>query len=258
MYKNDNYNAIMSMPESIKSQSLTCTFTNVPVTISNMPTPSTLKSVSSLPITTSVDSVMPVTIPKSVSYKSPQKDMFKPPIREQIFNLLKIQCLKGISEIPTVKPPPCICEYCKHVDNLTIEKSALYNKCTKFINNKNLHTDMYSSDVAASDCSETSKDVWINDLCSLIRKNDELHNVSVPNTGISNTLTSIKDVLNKVAEKIKPHLPFCNKCKKSKHIDSSICNNCKPKLKSKFECYDPRNDNRSYNHKQGNKKFRNY
>jgi hypothetical protein len=257
MYTNENYNTIMSMPENIKSRTFTCTFTkNVSVTISNRPT-STLKSVSSIPITTSIDSATPVTISDSVFNKNPQKDMFKSPIREQIFNLLKVQCLKGISEIPTVKPTPCICQYCKHVDNLTLEKSALYNKSMKFMNNINLNTDMYSSDVAA-DSSETSKDVWINDLCSLIRKNDELHNVSVPGTNISSTLTSIKDIFNKVAEKIKPHLPFCKKCKKSKHINSSICNNCKPQLKNKFECYDPRNDYRNYNHKHGNNKFRNY
>lgn len=260
---------IISIPESISAQTpLMCASTknisSIVVSTSSesipsMPinnsitTTSNTKSVSSIPITTIVCD-MPVSAP----LESVQKDMLETSRREQILNLLQIHCLNSISEVPTTKPPSCICQYCKHVDNLPVGKSALNNKCTQFINNKNLNTDMYSSDVAASDCSEPSKDIWVNELCSLIRKNDELHKVPVSNTSTSKTMTSIQNVIKKVTQKIKPLFPICNKCKIPKHSNSFVCYNCNPPFKNTYEYYDHRNGNRSYSTKHGYRRYRYY
>lgn len=265
------FDVTVTIPDSINCQTLACTSIkndsgvasvstpseSIPMSVTISITPTSIPKIDSCtPISTTIVSGVPE---ESVSTKSGPNNVYKVSLREQILNLLKVHCSNGISEVPTSKPPRCICQYCKHVDNLPMDKSAINNKFTQFKNNENLHTDMYSSDLAASD--SEAKDIWVNELSSLIRKNDESHKVPVPTASTSNTLTSIKSVISKVykvAEKRKPYLSFCIICKKSQLAYSSTCINCQAQLKNNEFFNPPRYENRNYKYKYGNNTYRYY
>lgn len=166
-----------------------------------------------------------------------------------------------MSEIPTTKPHPCDCKYCVYASNLPRDKFAVNNLFTsdKYsdLTNDNTNynrvpTDMYeaysdisisdSSVCAKNDCScvsnsnskhslgknprivETSKNIWVNELISLIRKNELIKESEV---GINNSksLSCIEKVRNKICNVTKLiKTPFCNICKRSKSQNSySVC-----------------------------------
>lgn len=87
--------------------------------IQNMLIPPLITSNSSLPT-------------KKASEDNTQKDVIKTDnlvIDKKVHKLqfLKNLCVSGISEIPSSKPPPCICEYCVYTDNLPVEQSVAIN-----------------------------------------------------------------------------------------------------------------------------------
>lgn len=167
--------------------------------------------------------------------------------KKDLLNLLKNCCFNGISKIPTSKPYPCSCKYCLYVsklpkdqwavNNLFISDSSNLTNCNS--NVKPASSSMYVSDCLVcgnNDCYcvdnsnsekkpkivETSKNAWIEDLVSLIKKNNMLKDLE-NNTNDSKSLKPIKNH-EIVTEQIKSHLPLCEICKKSKNPNSmSIC-----------------------------------
>lgn len=170
-----------------------------------------------------------------------------------MFNLLKNSCLNGLSKIPISKPCPCTCKYCLRVSNLSKDQLGINNIFTStndfnsticFPNYKPIPDNIYDSEMSVSDCSvcidndfccshnltlkqktkidETSKTAWVNDLVSLVKKNEMSTNCE----SSKNDPTPLKHIKNdeSVTEQIKFHLPLCDICKKSKSPNStSIC-----------------------------------
>lgn len=185
--------------------------------------------------------------------------------RGQVLNLLKNICLNGMAEIPISKPPACICKHCIYVDNLPIEQSAVSHRSTSYTNfqhnyhnYQSLNSDVYSSSQIVSDCSvcaskgiyttndcscvklnsnynweantESSRSIWINDLTSLIRKNED--KFKIPE--VKNKNSYVKTAINKVkktAKQIKTHIALCKVCKNSKFSDKVSCK-CSKHLKN--------------------------
>lgn len=199
--------------------------------------------------------------------------------RSQLLEISIKLCSNGILEVPTTKPSRCICMYCKYVNNIPVEHSAVHyfipnnsNLKHKTPKNKILHRDMYSSNITVSDCptcaskgiyttndcscvgQSNSKMAWIQDLKSLIKQNEKKFEapktINVSNS-TSTSFASIKGVVNKVykaTERIKSHLPFCNNCKTSSNHSRKY--NCKcSNLLSKKDKYNIISD--KYHYKGG-------
>lgn len=105
--------------------------------VQNMLIPPLITSNSSLPT-------------KKASEDNTQKDVIKTDnlvIDKKVHKLkfLKNLCVSGISEIPTSKPPPCICEYCVYTDNLPVEQSVAINSVPPI--NGLLYTKQYYTNI---------------------------------------------------------------------------------------------------------------
>ncbi|XP_060834968.1 uncharacterized protein LOC132917967 [Rhopalosiphum padi] len=167
--------------------------------------------------------------------------------RKQIFELLNKNCIIGISKIPLTKPSSCICKYCTTVTSLSIKQSAAYNLLFPLndnLNHNNSYCDLEISNVpddigsisATNDCylnklnippykcqkslinTESPKNIWINQLTSLISKNDtskKYHKTNKVNASVKLNLQNVINNVHKATQQIKSHLSFCNKCKKS-------------------------------------------
>lgn len=168
--------------------------------------------------------------------------------RVRMLEFLYKNCLDGISGAPLTKPYPCTCNCCTVVNNLPIKQSAVYNlffTSNDNLSDPNLHWDMNSSNVqvtggsvsATNYCNvnrlntlintESPKNIWINELTSLIIKNENTsERYTVTDTNASKKLNPVQNVLNKVdkaTKHIKSHFSFCDKCKKSKYSQSHGC-----------------------------------
>lgn len=169
--------------------------------------------------------------------------------REQMFEILNEKYFNSISEIPLTKPSLCTCKGCKFVTSLSIKQSAVYSLL--FTSN-----DMKSSSVPGVDSSispkndcnlnqsntpckyqktltfeDSSKNIWINHLTSLINKKDssskKYHHTTIKiDASKKNSIQNVINKMHKVARHIKSNLPFCYKCKRSKlnKYDSCKCN----------------------------------
>jgi len=180
--------------------------------------------------------------------------------RVQMLEFLNKNCLDGISGVPLTKPYPCICNCCTVVNSLPIKQSAVYNlffTSNDNLSHPNLHFDMNSSNVQVTSCSisttnycnvkrsntlintESPKDIWINELISLIIKNENTsERYTVTDMNASKKLKPMQNVLNKVhkaTKHIKSHFPFCNKCKKSKYSQSYDCKCYSKSYKHKYD-----------------------
>lgn len=192
-----------------------------------------------------------------VSDNSAHKDVISKTeniFRVQMLEFLNKNCLDGISGIPLTKPHPCICNSCMVVNSLPIKQSAVYNLFFTSSDNlsyPNLYCDINSSNVQVADCSisatndcnvnksntlskfkktiitDSPKTIWINELTSLIRKNENTSKrYIIIDTNTTKKLNPMQNVLNKVhkaTQHIKSHFSFCNKCKESKNGQSYSC-----------------------------------
>lgn len=170
----------------------------------------------------------------------------------KILDILKNICTDDMDKIPTSKPPACVCVHCISVDNLPIKHSAVNQqlKSNTGFRDHSLNRDIYSSSRAVSDCSvcaskgiyvtndcscvrlnsnsncvantESSRNIWINNLTTLIRKNDKQFNVTETKNKSSYVKTAISNI-KETAQQIKAHIPFCKFCKKFKNSGNSGC-----------------------------------
>lgn len=196
------------------------------------------------------------------NYISETKNSVTLPEKVNLFDFLNTLYLNGIKDIPTTKPPPCICKYCIYVDNLPLEQSVVQNQFTSNnqfgLQDKILHSEMYSSNLIVSDCSicaskgiyttndcscvyksnsdceqmpsnvGTSKDVWTNDLINLMRKNEKTYKTNYNNncSKKKSVKSYIMKKVHKAAEHIKSRLPLCVICDRSKFSNKSVCEYC--------------------------------
>ncbi|XP_026818761.1 uncharacterized protein LOC113557436 [Rhopalosiphum maidis] len=167
--------------------------------------------------------------------------------RKQIFELLNKNCIVGISKIPLTKPSSCSCKYCTTVTSLSIKQSAAYNLLFALSDNLNHNKSYYNMEFsnvpdtigsisATNDCylnksnippykcekslinTESPKNIWINQLTSLISKNDtskKYHKTNKVNASVKLNLQNVINNVHKATRQIKSHLSFCNKCKRS-------------------------------------------
>lgn len=181
--------------------------------------------------------------------------------RSQLLELSSKLCLNGVSEILTTKPLRCICSYCTHVDNIPVHQSAVqqqfvsnYNSDLKNTTPKNkiLRRDMYFSNITSCPiceskgntnnsscvCQSPNKMIWIQDLKSLIKKNEMYEAPKTKNVSnyASTSFASIKGAVNKAVhkatERIISQLQFCNNCKKSTGSRKYDCKCSKPLYKN--------------------------
>jgi len=192
-----------------------------------------------------------------VSDNSAHKDVIsrtEKSFKVQMLEFLNKNCLDGISGIPLTKPYPCICNSCKFVNSLPLKQSAVYNlffTSSDNLSDPNLYCDINSSNVQVADCTNSTtngfnvnksntlskfkktinidcpKKIWINELTSLIRKNENASKRHIViDTNTSKKLNPMQNILNtvhKATQHIKSHFSFCNKCKKSKNGQSYSC-----------------------------------
>lgn len=160
--------------------------------------------------------------------------------RNQLFDLLKTLYLNDTSKMPKTKPPHCVCHYCITVDNLPKEQT-LVSKL--FASKNNLHDidlnneeqlngDMYSLKKTISNCSvckskniysiktcncinklnllkkknTSPKDVWVDKLISLMRKNEKTHSAPKSNSNPKSHNETVMSKVRKTAERIKLNL----------------------------------------------------
>jgi len=182
--------------------------------------------------------------------------------RVQMLEFLNKNCLDGISGVPLTKPYPCNCNCCTVVNSLPVKQSAVYNlffTSNDNLSHPNLHCDMNSSNVQVTDSSifaknysnvnrsntlintESPKDIWINELTSLIIKNENTsERYTVTDTNATKKFNPMQNVINKVqkaTKHIKSHFSFCNKCKKSKYSQSYSCKCYSKSYKHKHDKY---------------------
>lgn len=182
--------------------------------------------------------------------------------RVQMLEFLNKNCLDSISGVPLTKPYPCNCNCCTVVNSLPVKQSAVYNlffTSNDNLSHPNLHCDMNSSNVQVTDSSisaknysnvnrsntliniESPKDIWINELTSLIIKNEnKSERYTVTDTNATKKFNPMQNVLNKVqkaTKHIKSHFSFCNKCKKSKYSQSYSCKCYSKSYKHKHDKY---------------------
>jgi len=245
---------------------------NTPMLTSNTSIPNT-------PILTSSNSISNTAMLSSknnnaliVSDNSTHKDFIsrtKNIFRVQMLEFLNKNCLDGISGIPLSKPYPCICNCCTVVNSLPIKKSAVYNlffTSSEDLCLTNLNSDMNSPNVqvadysisATNDCNvnksntlskfkkilfntDSPKNIWINELTSLIIKNENAsERCIVTDKNASKKLNPMQNVINKVhkaTQHIKSHFSLCNKCKKSKLSQSYSCKCYSNYYKHKYDKY---------------------
>ncbi|VVC33700.1 Hypothetical protein CINCED_3A004048 [Cinara cedri] len=167
------------------------------------------------------------------------------------------------SNLPISKPPPCNCVFCMKVDNLPTDKCKVNNLYSSkngstlhhnYENSSVIHSDMYNSNLTASDCSIcasqgifttnncfcanqssskkpsdikpliTPKNIWVNNLKHLIRKNEETFKVfETTNKSSKSSLVPQQNAIQKVYNTAKFMIDaLCNFCKHSKY--SCKCN----------------------------------
>uniref|UniRef100_A0A2S2NF48 Uncharacterized protein n=1 Tax=Schizaphis graminum TaxID=13262 RepID=A0A2S2NF48_SCHGA len=242
---------------------------NIPIVASKISTPNTpilfsTNSISSMSMLSSANNNT-IIVPEDSAHQviSTTENNF----RKQMFELLNKNCIIGISKIPLTKPSSCICKYCTTVTSLSIKQSAAYNLLFSLSDNldhKNSYYDMEFSNVpdaigsisATNDyyleksnippykCqkslinTESPKNIWINQLTSLISKNDDTskkyHKTNKVNASVKLNLQNVIDNVHKATQKIKSHLSFCNKCKRSNLNKPGSCR-CNVSLSTSYK-----------------------
>ncbi|XP_016664020.1 uncharacterized protein LOC100570902 isoform X2 [Acyrthosiphon pisum] len=238
---------------------------NTPMLTSHIGIPNTamLSSTNSISNTAMLSSTNNNTL--IVSDNSTHKDVISKTeniFRAQMLEFLNKNCLNDISGVPLTKPYPCICNCCTVVNRIPIKQSAVYNlffASNDNLNHPNLHCDMNSSNMQVTDCSisatnyrnvnksntlintESPKNIWINELTSLIIKNENTYKRNtVTDANASKKLNPMQNVLNKVhkaTKHIKSHFSLCYKCKKSKYSQSHGCKCYSKTYKHKHDKY---------------------
>ncbi|XP_025207360.1 uncharacterized protein LOC112603143 [Melanaphis sacchari] len=233
----------------------TKSISNTPILTSkiNIPNSSSLISTNSISNSTTVSSTNNNTIIVSENSAHQVISKTKNIFREQMFELLRINCFESISKIPLAKPSPCYCKHCINVTSLPIKQSTVYNflfESSNDLNDNNSYHDVGSSNVpdvdhfisGTNDCYfnqsnkpnkyqktlinvDPPKNSWVSELTSLIIKNDskKYETNKINATKKSNPIKSVINKVQKATQHIKSHLSFCNKCKRSKLTKSDIC-----------------------------------
>lgn len=186
-----------------------------------------------------------------------------------VLNFLKTLYSNDMSKLPETKPPHCICEYCSKVDNLP-KNQTLVMKLFPSINNlhhidhnnkEQLNNNKYSlkkeavSNTSICNCkcinksnskNYTSKDVWVNQLISMMKQNEKKYSAPKNNDTSKPPNKTIMGKVRDTAERIKSHF-------NSKSYDFGK----KSKISEKFNAHVKKN---KYNEKLPFKKnsFRRY